>query len=73
MTDDEALSYVNVTARALALTFDEPQAQRVAANLQRTAAMAQMLEACELEPHDELAEIYCPAPFRFCSDGLDTL
>jgi hypothetical protein len=73
MTDDEALAYVKATAVALALPLDEARAGRVAANLQRTSAMAHLLAQYELAPHDELAEIYCPAPFRFCSDGEDTL
>jgi hypothetical protein len=73
MTDDEALACVKATAAALALALDEARTQRVAANLQRTAAMALMLEQYELAPHDELAEIYCPAPFRFSSDVEDTL
>lgn len=73
MTDDEALAYVNATAAALALPLDEARAQRVAAYLQRTAAMAGMLEQYELSPHDELAELYCPAPFRSSIDFEDTL
>ena len=73
MTDVEALAYVNATARALALFLDEARAQRVAATLQRTAAMAALLDDVPLAPHDELVEIYCPAPFRYTSEGVETL
>lgn len=48
---------------ALELPLDEPRAMRVAAHLQRTAALAALLAGQPLSPHDELAEIYCPAPF----------
>jgi hypothetical protein len=33
----------------------------VAAHLQRTAAMAALLDAFALSPHDEPAALYCPA------------
>jgi hypothetical protein len=36
----------------------------VASHLQRTVAMAAMLDAANLPAHAELAEIYCPAPFQ---------
>ena len=63
MTEEETLTYVKAAAVALALPLDQARARRVAANLQRTAAMALLLEQYPLDPHDELAEIYCPAPF----------
>ncbi len=73
MNDEQTLAYVKATALALALPLDEARAGRVAANLQRTAAMAALLEGAPLAPHDELAEIYCPAPFRATDEGQDTL
>ena len=73
MTDDQVLAYVKATACALDMSLDDARAGRVAANLQRTFAMAQLLEQYDLTPHDEPAEIYCPAPFRFTSDGEDAL
>jgi hypothetical protein len=73
MTDDEVLAYVKACAVALALPLDEARAARVAVNLARTAAMAALLDAVPLAPHDELAEIYCPAPFVIFSDRMETL
>jgi hypothetical protein len=64
MSESEALSYVIASAAALDLPLDKARAQRVAANLQRTAAMAAPLMKLPLAPEAELAEIYCPAPPR---------
>lgn len=61
MDDADALSYVTASARALQLPLDAPRAQRVATHLQRTAAMAQLLECLPLTEADEPAEVYCPA------------
>lgn len=63
MNDKLGLAYVNTMAEVLGLSLDEPRARRVLAHLQRTAAMARLLEGAALVPHDEPAEIYCPAPF----------
>ncbi len=60
MTELEVLSYVKASAAALGLPLDDARALRVAAHLQRTAAMAQLLEQVPLAASDELAEIYCP-------------
>jgi hypothetical protein len=73
MTDDEVLAYVKASAVALALPLDEARAMRVAVNLARTAAMAALLDAVPLDPHDELAEIYSPAPFPIFSGRMETL
>jgi len=37
--------------------------RRVAAHLQRTAALAALLEQAALTPDDEPAELYCPKRF----------
>ena len=47
----------------LGLPLDAGRAQRVAAHLGRTAAMAQLLDDAPLGPEDEPAALYCPAPF----------
>jgi hypothetical protein len=60
---DDMLDYVRAASLLLDLTLDAAQMHRVAAHLERTRAMAQMLSEAELSPHDELAEIFCPAPF----------
>jgi hypothetical protein len=65
------LAHVRATADLLALPLDEARIQRVAQNLQRTAALAALLDGVPLAPHDELAEIYCPAPFRSAADPLE--
>jgi hypothetical protein len=63
MGEGEVLAYVNATAALLDLPLDEARALAVALHLGRTAAMARMLDAVPLAPADEIAEIYCPAPF----------
>ncbi|QHE77720.1 AtzG-like protein [Hydrogenophaga sp. PBL-H3] len=64
MTEEQTLAYVQAASVAVALPLNEAQAQRVATHLQRTAALAALLDAFELEVDDEPAEIYCPAPFQ---------
>jgi len=64
MTDSTALlGYVTSTAALLALPLDDAQAARVTAHLARTAAMAALLDEHVLAPHDEPADLYCPAPW----------
>jgi hypothetical protein len=63
MGEGEVLAYVKATAALLDLPLDEARALAVALHLGRTAAMARMLDAVPLSPADEIAEIYCPAPF----------
>jgi len=63
MSDDEVLAYVNAAATAAGLPLDVARAQRVAAHLARTAAMAQLLDCAGLQAHDEPAEVFRPAPF----------
>jgi hypothetical protein len=63
MSDDDILAYVNAAAAAAGLPLDAARAQRVAAHLARTAAMAQLLESAGLQAHDEPAEVYRPAAF----------
>jgi hypothetical protein len=63
MTEDEVLDYVKAAARAMALPLTEARAQAVAQHLGRTVAIARIVEGAPLAPHDELAQIYRPAPF----------
>lgn len=63
MNDAQVLHYVKAAALALALPLDAARAERVAAHLARTAALAQVLESAALGVEDEPAEVYCPAPF----------
>jgi hypothetical protein len=53
---------VQATAALMRLPLDAAQAARVAVHLQRTVAMAGLLDSAALAPHDELVQIYC-APF----------
>ncbi len=69
MNDALISSYVNTAAALLGVPLDTGRAQRVAAHLQRTAALAALLEGAVLAPHDEPAEIYCPAAFPPNKDG----
>ena len=68
---DEPLiaAYVGATAAVLRLPLSAERAQRVTAHLQRTAAMAALLDAAPLAPHDEPAEVYCPATFPAAGEG----
>jgi hypothetical protein len=71
MNDTRMLAYVETTAALLKLPMDAARIERVAVNLQRTAAMAALLEAVPLTAHDELAEIYKPAAFPPNEDERD--
>ena len=62
MNETESLAFVQISAQALGIPLDAASAARVAAHLQRTAAMAKLLESATLSPVDEPAEIFCPKP-----------
>jgi len=63
MTEEQTVAYVRAVAVVVGLPLDDAQVQRVAVHLQRTAGLAAMLDAIALTPHDEPAELFCPAPF----------
>ena len=63
MKDFEVLSYVQAAAAALRLPLAPERAAAVAQHLARSAAIAEALDRAELAAHDELAEIFRPAPF----------
>lgn len=71
MDEAQALAYVKASATALGVPLDSARAARVAAHLQRTAALAALLQGAELAPHDELAEIYNPGAF-WPASGLNS-
>lgn len=73
MNDTRMLAYVETTAALLKLPLDAARTQRVAVNLQRTAAMAALLDEVPLAAHDELAELYRPAAFPSNDDGRKEL
>ena len=73
MTPEQTLAYVAAAAQALDLPLDGERLARVAEHLERTAAMAQMLESLELPAETEIAEIYCPMPFPPASNLLGVL
>ena len=64
MNEADVLNYVKSTAALLGVPLDDARALRVASHLQRTVAMAALLNAANLSVDDELAEIYCPAAFK---------
>ena len=64
MNQADVLNYVNSTAVLLGIPMDAGRAGRVASHLQRTVAMAELLDAANLDVDDELVEIYCPATFK---------
>ena len=63
MEEREVLNYVKAAALVVGLPMDDARAVAVAAHLARTVAMARLLEGANLAPEQELAQIYCPAPF----------
>jgi len=65
--------YVKSTAAVLGLPLDAAQTARVAVYLQRTAAMAAVIQAVELPLDEELVEIFCPAAFPVMYDGRNEL
>ncbi len=58
LSETDVLAYVRAAALALDLPLDAAQAQRVAAHLSRTAALAAPLMQLALPPAHEPAEIY---------------
>lgn len=56
----DLLTYVNASAQLLGLPLADGQAQRVAAHLERTAAMAELLDGVDLSVDVEIVEVYCP-------------
>ena len=60
---DDVQAYVRVAAPLMEFQLDDAQVLRISQHLQRTAAMAAQLQAVPLSPAEELAEIYCPAPY----------
>ena len=67
--DDELIpAYITTSAALLGIPMNAARLARVAAHLQRTAAMAALLEGAALTAHDELAEIYSPAAFPAIKD-----
>ena len=64
MNQVEVLNYVKSTAALLGIPMDTARAERVASHLQRTVAMAGLVDAANLPADVELAEIYCPAAFK---------
>ena len=64
MNQADVLNYVASSALLLGIPMDAARAARVASHLQRTAAMAALLDAANLSVDDEPAEIYCPAAFK---------
>ena len=64
MNEADVLNYVKSTAALLGIPMDAARALRVASHLQRTVAMAALLDAANLSVDDELDEIYCLAAFK---------
>jgi len=73
MDEKTIAAYVGSTAAVLRLPLEAGRAARVTAHLQRTAAMAALLDGAPLASHDELAEIYSPAAFPALPDGREPL
>ena len=63
MTDAEILAYVQAVATAQGLGLSPERAASVSGHLALAARLASLLDDAALDPHDELVQIYCPAPF----------
>jgi hypothetical protein len=63
MEESQVLQYVQSAAQAIALPLTPERAAAVAQHFGRTVAIARVLDNAALAPHDELAQIYQPAPF----------
>jgi hypothetical protein len=63
MEETQVLAYVKAAAQAVGLPLDDARAQAVAVHFGRTVAIARVLDRASLAAEDELAQIYCPAPF----------
>ena len=63
MTDEQTLAYVRAVAAVVGLPLDDEQVARVAVHLHRTTGLAATLADIPLNPHDEPAELFRPAPF----------
>ena len=63
MDPTEVLNYVKAAAVMLDVPLDAQRAERVAAHMTRTAALAALLDAVVIEVEDEPAELFRPAPF----------
>ena len=63
MNAPDTLAYVRSAGAAIRRPMDDARARAVAMHLGRTFGMVSGLMAVPLQPHDELAEIYRPAPF----------
>ena len=68
MDNSQIPAYITTSAALLGIPMDAARLQRVAAHLQRTAAMAAMLDGADLAVHDEIAEIYSPLAFLPCNN-----
>ena len=69
MTDDDMLAYVTSCATVQGIPLTEQRAAAVAAHLKVAIGIARIVPSSELAPHDELAQIYCPAPFPTLDAG----
>ena len=63
VSDAELLAFVKASAALQGLRLDERHTEAVAGHMAVLAGMARLLDAADLQPEDELAQIYCPAPF----------
>jgi hypothetical protein len=63
MDEAAVLTYLHAAAQVVGLPLDDARAQAVAPHFMRTVAIARTLDGAPLAPEDELAQIYCPAPF----------
>jgi Protein of unknown function (DUF4089) len=70
MSPQEVQAYVRAAALTLNLPMTPERCERVADHLTRTVDMARLLEALPMQAHDELAELFVPAPFPH--DGEST-
>lgn len=69
MSHEAMREYVRAAAALQQLPLDEARVNAVAVHLQRTAAMAALLDGLPLEPHEEPVPLYQAWPFPNSSEG----
>ena len=63
MEETQVLAYVKAAAQAVGMPLDDARAQAVALHFARSVPIARVLDAIELHPEHEPAEVFRPAPF----------
>ena len=72
MTEAQILAYVQAAAAAQGFSLSPERAASVSGHMALAQQLASLLDGADLAPHDELVQIYCPAPFPGTVPGGST-